>query len=164
VLDAVGRELVRVGRGEDLVASDLRGDNLHDDVAVGEADNKSVLGSAILVLGLGDKSLTGVVVGLSLPSALELGLVAAVRKNPMSATFNLRADFDTGCSRVCEIGISVVVLTCSKRCSSQACGRPIFHRTCTSQQFALQTSWINPRSEASCMDSTRISNPQVFGV
>ena len=79
VVDAIGAELVRVGRGEDLVASELRGHDLHDDVAVGEADDEAVLGRPILVLGLSDEALAGVVVGLSFPPALVLGLVAARR-------------------------------------------------------------------------------------
>lgn len=78
VLDTVGLELVRVGRDEDLVARDLRGDDLADDVLVGEADDEAVLGRIVLVLGLGDEALAGVVVGLALLAALVLGLVAAV--------------------------------------------------------------------------------------
>lgn len=77
VLDAVGLELVAVGRGKNLVASDLGRHDLHDDVLVGEADDQAVLGRIVLVLGLGDEALTGVVVGLALTSALVLGLVAA---------------------------------------------------------------------------------------
>src|SRR5688500_12110218 len=42
VLNAVGLELVRVGRGKDLVASDLGRHDLHDDVAVGEADDEAI--------------------------------------------------------------------------------------------------------------------------
>lgn len=84
VVDAVGAELVGVSSAEDLVASDLRGDELHDDVLVGETDNESVLGSIVLVLGLGDEALAGVVVGLALSAALELGLEAAVCGKPVS--------------------------------------------------------------------------------
>lgn len=86
VVDAVGAELVGVSSAEDLVASDLRGDELHDDVLVGEADNKSVLRSIVLVLGLGDEALAGVVVGLALSAALELGLEAAVGGNVLAKT------------------------------------------------------------------------------
>ena len=74
--DAVSLELVGVGADEDLVAGDLRGDDLADDVAVGETDNEAVLGRIVLVLGLGDEALTSVVVGLSGSSALVLDLVA----------------------------------------------------------------------------------------
>jgi len=77
VLDTVGLELVRVGRDEDLVARDLRGHDLADDVLVGEADDQAVLGSIVLVLGLGDKALSGVVIGLALLATLVLSLVAA---------------------------------------------------------------------------------------
>lgn len=86
VLDAVGLQLMGVGGSEDLVAGDLRGDDLADDVAVGEADDQSVLGRAVLVLGLGDQTLTGVVVGLAGSSALVLGLEAAGNEEKVSDT------------------------------------------------------------------------------
>jgi hypothetical protein len=79
VLDAVSLELVGVGRAEDLVAGDLGGHDLADDVLVGEADDQAVLGSIVLVLGLGDEALTGVVIGLALLAALVLSLVATAR-------------------------------------------------------------------------------------
>jgi hypothetical protein len=78
VLDAIGLELVGVCGTEDLVASDLGGYNLHDDVAVGEADDETVLGRIVLVLGLGDETLACIVIGLSNTTALVLGLVATV--------------------------------------------------------------------------------------
>lgn len=78
LLDTIALELVRVSGGEDLVTRDLRVDDLSDDVAVGEADNQTVLGRVVLVLGLGDEALTGVVVGLTLTATAVLGLVAAV--------------------------------------------------------------------------------------
>lgn len=77
VLDAITLELVGVSASKDLVAGDLSGDQLGDDVAVGEADDQAVLGRVVLVLGLGDQTLAGIVVGLSLATALELGLEAA---------------------------------------------------------------------------------------
>ena len=46
---------------EDLVAADLRADDLSDDVAVGETDDEAVLGRIVLVLCLGDKTLACVV-------------------------------------------------------------------------------------------------------
>jgi hypothetical protein len=70
---------VGVGRGEDLVAGDLSGHDLHDDVTVGEADHQAVLGCIVLVLGLGDETLARIVVGLSCATALVLSLVATVR-------------------------------------------------------------------------------------
>lgn len=76
--DTIALELVRVSGGEDLVTRDLRVDDLSDDVAVGEANNQTVLGRIVLVLGLGDEALTGVVVGLTLTATAVLGLVAAV--------------------------------------------------------------------------------------
>ena len=79
VLDTVGAELVGVGSAEDLVTSDLRGDDLHDDVAVGEADDEAVLWRIVLVLGLGDEALASIVIGLSDTAALVLSLVATGR-------------------------------------------------------------------------------------
>lgn len=55
-----------VGRGEDDITLDLGVDDLGDDVLVGEADDETVLGAVVLVLGLGDEALSGVVVGLAL--------------------------------------------------------------------------------------------------
>ena len=66
-----------VGSAEDLVAANLGGDDLGDDIAVGEADNESVLGSVVLVLGLGDQALAGIVVGFTLSATLVLDLVAS---------------------------------------------------------------------------------------
>jgi len=51
---------------------------LHDDITVGEADDETVLGRIVFVLGLGDKALASIVIGLSNTTALVLGLVAAV--------------------------------------------------------------------------------------
>lgn len=91
VLDAIGLELVGVGSAEDAVTADLGGDDLlrlleysrriprgrtyADDVPVGEADNQAVLGGVVLVLGLGDQALAGIVIGLALSAALVLDLV-----------------------------------------------------------------------------------------
>ncbi|KAL5889936.1 hypothetical protein ACKVWL_011618 [Pyricularia oryzae] len=110
--DAVGLELVGVGRGEDLVTRDLRGDDLHDDVAVGEAHHQAVLGRIVLVLGLGDQPLTGIVVGLSLLSALVLGLEAAKMGEAL-----LLVQPRLLCPKVIFIPKSFTVLTCSTRCS-----------------------------------------------
>ena len=66
-----------VGRGEDLVAGDLRGDDLHDDVAVAETNCEARLRSIALVLDLGDEALASIVVGLSGLTALVLSLIAA---------------------------------------------------------------------------------------
>ena len=58
---------------EDLVTANLGVDDLADDVLVGETDDEAVLGRIVLVLGLGDQPLAGVVVGcrLSEKSRLE---------------------------------------------------------------------------------------------
>lgn len=76
--DAVCLQLVRVRSGEDLVSGELRGDDLADDVLVGEADDQAVLWRIVLVLGLGDEALAGVVVGLSGAATSVLHLVTAV--------------------------------------------------------------------------------------
>jgi hypothetical protein len=78
VFDAIGLEFVGVGGAENLVTRDLRGYDLHDNVAVGEADDETVLGRIVLVLGLGDEALASIIIGLSDTTALVLGLVAAV--------------------------------------------------------------------------------------
>jgi len=51
-----------IGSAEDLVSSEFRANQLTDNVTVGEADNQAVLGRVVLVLGLGDEALAGVVV------------------------------------------------------------------------------------------------------
>lgn len=76
VLDSVSLELVGVSGNEDLITDNLGGDNLDDDVAVGEADYETVLWSIVLVLGLGDEALAGVVIGLSLTTSAVLRLEA----------------------------------------------------------------------------------------
>jgi hypothetical protein len=61
--NAVGLELVGIRGHEDLVAGDLGGDDLANNVLVGEADDEAVLGRIVLVLRLGDQPLTGIVIG-----------------------------------------------------------------------------------------------------
>lgn len=78
MLDSVALELVSVGRAEYLVPSDLGGDDLADNVFIGEANNEAILGSVIFVLGLSNETLAGVVVSFSFTTTLVLGLVAAV--------------------------------------------------------------------------------------
>lgn len=78
MLDAVAPELMGVRGYENLVAGELRGDDLADDVLVGEANDEAVLWCVVLVLGLGDELLAGEVVGLTRSATLLLHLVAAV--------------------------------------------------------------------------------------
>ena len=66
-----------VGTRENFVANKLRGYDLTDDIAVGESNDEAVLWSIVFVLGLSDKALAGIVVGLTGPAALVLGLIAA---------------------------------------------------------------------------------------
>ena len=77
MLDSITFEFVSIGGAEDLVARNLGGDDLTDNIFVGEADNETILGSVVFVLGLGDETLAGVVVGLSCSTTLVFGLVAA---------------------------------------------------------------------------------------
>jgi hypothetical protein len=65
-LDAVAGKFVRIGSSKNVIALELGIDDLADDVSVGETDDQSVLGRVVLVLGLNDKTLTSVVVGLTL--------------------------------------------------------------------------------------------------
>lgn len=77
MLDAIALQLVRVGRDKDFVSSDLRGDDLADDVFVGEANDEAVFGSIIFVFGLSDETFPGIVIGLSLATSFVLGLESA---------------------------------------------------------------------------------------
>lgn len=76
--DTVAFQLVGVGGDEDAVACNLRGDYLRDDVPVREAHDKPVFGGVVLVFGLGDEALAGVVIGFTLATAFILGLVATI--------------------------------------------------------------------------------------
>lgn len=67
---------MRVSGAEDLITRDVGGYDLNDDIAIGEAYNETIFWRIVLVLGLGYKTLAGVVVGLSGTTALVLGLVA----------------------------------------------------------------------------------------
>lgn len=133
VLDAIGLELVGVGGGENLVTGELRVDDLGDDVAVGEADHQAVLGGVVLVLGLGDQTLTGVVISLSLTATAVLGLVAAILKLACVAVEN-SSFFLEKCLPEVRAALDKLVE-----------GLQYEH---SSQQFALQ----NFSSEASCKD------------
>jgi len=74
-LDSVAGELLGVGGADGHIS--LQGGVVdgREDALVGEADDKSVLLGVVLILVVDDESLTGVIVGLTLSSASELGLV-----------------------------------------------------------------------------------------
>jgi hypothetical protein len=80
IVDSVALEFVGIGGTEDFVAGKLGSDKLADDVSVGESNDEAVLGRVVFVLGLRDKALAGVVVGLACSSALVLGLEAALKE------------------------------------------------------------------------------------
>jgi len=75
-LDAVAGELVGVSSQHADIVSHVSGENLADNILVGDADDETVLGGLVLVLVLDDQPLTGMVVGLVLATSLELDLVA----------------------------------------------------------------------------------------
>ena len=100
MLDAITLQFVTIGCTEYLVAGNLGGDDLANDILVGKANNQTVLWRIVLVLGLGDEALAGIVVGLACSTTLVFGLVAAAE---MSVGY-----------RVAHIG---TILTCSMHCS-----------------------------------------------
>merc|ERR1712038_233232 len=69
-------ELARVSGSNSNVTLDGGVVDGGDDALVGEADDHSVLLGVVLVLGVDDESLTSVVVGLTLSSPSEFGLVS----------------------------------------------------------------------------------------
>lgn len=84
VLDSIALELVCVGGAKYLVARNLGGENLADNIFVREADNEAVFGSVVFVLSLSDETLASVVISLSCSTTLVLGLVAAVLQSVAS--------------------------------------------------------------------------------
>lgn len=74
-LDSVLGQLMGVGGAHDLVALDARVGDLAGDVLVAQTHNQAVLGGVVLVLVLERQAPTGVVVGASLATPLELDLV-----------------------------------------------------------------------------------------
>lgn len=60
-----------------------------DDVLVGEANDEAVLGRIVLVLGLGDQPLTGIVVGCQLLDAVANKAIYLVRTLSLSAALVL---------------------------------------------------------------------------
>ena len=75
-LDAIARKLVRVGSGHDVITVDAGVHDLADAVAVGETDNKTVLGGVVLVLVLDHKAQTLTIVSLALTATTVLSLEA----------------------------------------------------------------------------------------
>ena len=78
MVDTVSLELMCVRSNEDFVARDLGGDDLADDVFVGEADDEAEFGSVVFVLGLRYETLASKIVGLTRSATLVLDLIAAV--------------------------------------------------------------------------------------
>jgi hypothetical protein len=65
-LNTVLGELVGVSSSHNNISRNLGVDDLSNNVLIGETNAKSVLGRVVLVLGLGYKALTGIVVRLAL--------------------------------------------------------------------------------------------------
>jgi hypothetical protein len=65
-LDTESRELMSVSSSKNEITLEFGINDLTDDVLVGETDDHSVLGGVVFVLGLNDKSLSSIVVGLTL--------------------------------------------------------------------------------------------------
>lgn len=63
-----------VGRSNNTVSFQPGIGDLATDVLVGDAHDHAVLGGVVLVLGLNDESLAGIVIGLTLPAPAELDL------------------------------------------------------------------------------------------
>jgi len=69
---SVLRKFLRVSVDHDTITFEGGVDDLADDSLVGSSDNESVLSGVVLILVLEDQSTSGVVVGLSLSSLLNL--------------------------------------------------------------------------------------------
>ena len=78
MLDAVALELMSVGTAENFVAGDFGCDDLDDDISVGKANDESVFGGIVFVLGLGNQTLASVVIGFTCATTLVFGLIATV--------------------------------------------------------------------------------------
>ena len=73
-LDAILGQLVAVGSSQHTVSLQPGVGNLAADILVGNSDDHAVLGGVVLVLGLNDETLAGIVVGLTLTTPAELDL------------------------------------------------------------------------------------------
>jgi len=67
-------EFSGVSGGQDLITLDGGVDDLADNSGAGDSSNESVFGGVVLALVLGDQSLSGIVVSLSLSPSTESGL------------------------------------------------------------------------------------------
>jgi len=77
-LDTISGKLMGVGASEDNIVVHIGLDDLADDILAGDADDETVLGGLVLVLILGNQTLTGIVVSLAFASTTELDLVTLV--------------------------------------------------------------------------------------
>jgi len=73
-LDAIARKLMGVSGSHDVITIDARVHDLADAVAVGETNDKTVLGGVVLVLVLDHKTKTLIVISLALTATTVLGL------------------------------------------------------------------------------------------
>ena len=77
MVDTVARELLRARSAQNEITLKTSVHNLDNNFTVREADDQAVFGRVVFVLGLSDKALAGIVVGLAGTAALVLHLVAA---------------------------------------------------------------------------------------
>lgn len=77
MVDAIPFELMSIGRAEHFVTSDFRGYDLNHNITVCEAYYEAVFGGIVFVLGLGNETLAGVVIGFTGSATLVFGLIAA---------------------------------------------------------------------------------------
>ena len=76
MFDTIALELMSISGDKDLVAGDLRGNNLADDVAIGKADDETIFRGVIFILRLGDQALPGIIVGFARAATFVFDLVA----------------------------------------------------------------------------------------
>lgn len=114
VLDAVARKLVGIGSAKGVIALDLGRDNLDNDVLVGEADHQAVLGAVVLVLGLVNHTLTGLVVGLALCSSQAGQSMLSVRLSCQQARSAGVEERGTLGKREDQIGVKDYILFLSR--------------------------------------------------
>lgn len=66
---------MRVGSADDTIAFDASISNLTSNVAVAQTYNQTILRCIVLILVLEDQAFSGIVVGLTLTTPLELDLI-----------------------------------------------------------------------------------------
>jgi hypothetical protein len=86
MLDSIPLQFVGVSSAEDLVAGDLGGDYLTDNITICEANNETVFWCVVFVLRLSDEAFASIVIGFTSTTALVLGLIPAAEVLVLHAT------------------------------------------------------------------------------